>query len=82
MSPEMALYYFHSRIGDFLAEDSEGAEMPSVDVARQEAAKILAELVRDELPTTGVLPTVAVDVADLHRRELFSVEMRFAHERQ
>jgi len=78
MSREMARYYFHSRLGDFLAEDSEGTELPGIGAARQEAATILAELVRDELPTEGRLPDVVVDVADRQQRELFSVEMRFA----
>jgi hypothetical protein len=46
--PLMKRYYFDIRDGDKLVADEEGMELPDVEAAQEEAARTLADLVRDQ----------------------------------
>lgn len=41
----MPRFYFHVRSGEVLNEDPEGADLPSIDVAHEEAVKDAREIV-------------------------------------
>ena len=43
----MDRYFFHTADGALVC-DEEGVELPSLDVAREEGARLMAELLRDD----------------------------------
>lgn len=58
-------YYFDLRDGNELARDEEGLELPSVKRVKQEAAKTLADMVRDAVlrdMTNGLARQLAIEV--------------------
>ena len=57
----MKRYYFDLRDGDELVPDEEGFDLDSIEVAREEAAHALADLV---LHCAGAVHRVAVEVRD------------------
>ncbi|WP_165445855.1 DUF6894 family protein [Bradyrhizobium uaiense] len=59
----MTRYYFDLRDGDDLAIDEEGLEMPNLAAVREEAARTLADMVRDSI-TGQNLDQIAVEVRD------------------
>jgi hypothetical protein len=57
----MPLYYLHIRNGDKLEVDPDGTELPDLDVAFAEAAKVARELV-DEVGDLG--RDAVIEIAD------------------
>ncbi|KJC60055.1 hypothetical protein UP10_15395 [Bradyrhizobium sp. LTSPM299] len=45
----MTRYFFDIREGESVAPDEEGLEFPHVEAAQEEAARALADLVRDKI---------------------------------
>jgi hypothetical protein len=43
----VAHYYFDSRVGDHVTRDEEGVNLPNLQSVQEEAARALAEMVRD-----------------------------------
>lgn len=71
----MPRYFFHCQLGDFLASDGSGYDLPSIAAARQEAMSLMSELARDEFPAEGTPPNLVINVTDGEQHELFSVSM-------
>lgn len=61
----MPTYFFHVRHGDGLNVDSAGSELPDIGAARQEALKIMGELL-ESWPTgwPQARHTLAIEVAN------------------
>ena len=59
----MARYYFDTRENGNLITDEIGVDLPGIEAARNEAARSLAELALDVLPST-VRKELAVEVRD------------------
>jgi hypothetical protein len=59
----MTRYYFDLRDGDGLAIDEEGLEMSDLAAVQEEAARALADMVRDSV-TSQNLDQIAVEVRD------------------
>jgi len=58
-------YYFDLRDGKELARDEEGLDLPSMERVKQEAAKTLADMVRDAVLSdkmNGVARQLAIEV--------------------
>ena len=59
----MKRYYFDIRDGDKLAPDEQGMDLPHVEVAQEEAARSLADMIRDNISGQR-LRHVAIEVRD------------------
>jgi hypothetical protein len=62
----MKRYFFDIRDGDQLAVDDEGLELPDVEAAKEEAARALADIARDEV-SGRLINYVAIEVRDENR---------------
>jgi hypothetical protein len=63
MWTNMMRYYFDLRDGDELAPDEEGMELRSMELVQQEAAKTLADIVREAvLRVDGRARRMAIEV--------------------
>jgi hypothetical protein len=62
----MRRYYFDLRVGDDLAPDDEGLELPSIERVQEEAARSLADMARDAVRTdcNGTGHRMAIEVRD------------------
>ena len=63
----MPRYYFDLLDGDILAVDDEGLELPSLQAAQAEAAKSLADMVRDAVHGSSAVAgkrDMAIEVRD------------------
>jgi hypothetical protein len=63
---QMKRYFFDIRDGDQLAVDDEGLELPDVEAAKEEAARALADIARDEV-SGRLINYVAIEVRDENR---------------
>lgn len=59
----MPRFDFDTRDNDDFGADDTGLDLPSVQIAKEEAAKALADLARDVLPA-AVVRTLSVEVRD------------------
>lgn len=57
----MARYHFDYRHNDRFTTDDSGTEYPSIEEAKAEASRALAELARDVLPSS-LVRTLAIEV--------------------
>ncbi|SFB59701.1 hypothetical protein SAMN03159496_05588 [Rhizobium sp. NFR07] len=77
----MSRYYFHIRDGDDLAEDREGAEFASIELARDEAFRSAREILAQRLLNDEVIDGQAFEITDeqghLVERVPFRAAMRF-----
>lgn len=62
----MPRYYFDMRVGELLAPDEEGMEVPTIERAQEEAAHSLADMARDAVRTgpRGADHRMAIEVRD------------------
>ena len=63
----MRRYYFDLRVGEALAVDEEGTELPDIDTAQEEATRSLVALARDAIrgkPANAFGHTMASEVRD------------------
>jgi hypothetical protein len=58
----MPRYYFDIRDGDDLYSDEEGLDLPDLRAAEVEAARSLAHMARDKLPTAADRHQMAIEV--------------------
>jgi hypothetical protein len=70
----MPKYFFHSRVGDLAAKDSDGTEFATDAAACREAIRTFSELARDEMPDRSALD-IQVGVTDTDGRCLFTVSL-------
>jgi hypothetical protein len=61
----MTRYFFDISDGDNIALDEEGMELPHVQAAQEEAARSLADMVRDKF-SSEAFPRMAVQVRDCY----------------
>ena len=61
----MTRYFFDVSDGDNIALDEEGMELPHVQAAQEEAARSLADMVRDKF-SSEAFPRMAVKVRDCY----------------
>lgn len=71
----MPRYYFDTRDDDLFIEDDEGLDLPDLDAARAQAAKGLAEMAIDVLPSS-IQRDMAVEVRD-QRQLLLTTLLHF-----
>ena len=57
----MHRYFFDIRVGDDLADDEEGVDLPNVDAVQKEALRVLADMARDLIQFPA---SMAVEVRD------------------
>ena len=76
----MPLFYFDVRDGQKFISDEEGLELPDIDGAREEAARALADMARDVLPSS-VVREMAIEVRDEDKEPLLRTTLRFEFER-
>lgn len=69
--PRMPRFFFHTHDGEEIT-DREGLELPSAAEARQEAARLLGELLRDRPDAFWERGVITVTV-EAERRTLFSL---------
>jgi hypothetical protein len=72
----MARYYFDLIDGQTL-HDEHGQEMPNLPAVRDEAARILGEIVRDEFPGDGSERELRVRVRDAAGTEVMVVSLNY-----
>lgn len=72
----MARFYFDTREGESLDEDTTGVELRDETAARTEAQRALADMARERLPT-GNGADMAVIVRDEHGHEVYAARLRF-----
>ena len=70
----MARYYFDVRDDEALVADAEGFEFGSLEAARAEASRALAEIARDRGTRVDRLD-LRIDVRDKRRELLFEVRL-------
>ena len=71
-----ACFYFDHRDGDRFYPDTEGGEFPTVEAARIEATKGLADAAKDAI-SRRVDPGIAIEVSDENRKPLFRTGLWF-----
>ena len=68
----MGRYYFHlQKMGERVLIDEEGAELPDLESAREQAFRAARELVADAILAGSDLDTVAIIVMDDQGHELY-----------
>jgi hypothetical protein len=72
----MPLFYFDVRDNDKFNPDEEGLEFPTIEKARDEAAKTLAEMAKFVLPGS-VVRELAIEVRDAAKRSVLRTMLRF-----
>ena len=72
----MSRYYFNLREDDELVPDDEGVELPTIESAREEAIRGLADCARDSICNVA-RSEVAVEVLDGERKPLFIAKLVF-----
>ena len=70
----MPRFYFDVREGARFSPDSVGLEFDSLDTAEQEAARVAAEISRDQLPK-GNAREVTIEVKNEHGQRVLTVTM-------
>jgi hypothetical protein len=76
----MPHFYFDVRDGDSLVQDEEGLSFPSIEAARDEATRALAEMANDASPNAYVRE-MAIEVRDEGKEPLLRTVLRFEIER-
>jgi hypothetical protein len=72
----MSRYYFNLREDDELVPDDEGVELPTIESARDEAIRGLADCARDAICNAS-RARLAVEVLDGGRKPLFIAKLVF-----
>jgi hypothetical protein len=72
----MSRYYFNLREDDELVPDDEGVELPTIESARDEAIRGLADCARDAI-CNAACARIAVEVLDGGRKPLFIATLNF-----
>lgn len=75
----MPRYYFNLRDGDELIPDHEGIELPTIENARNEAIRGLADCARDAICDVS-RGDLVIEVVDSLRNVLFVAKLAFATE--
>src|SRR5215210_1736162 len=72
----MAMFYFDFRDNDQFTRDDEGLEFPSIEKARDNAARCLAEMAKFVLPGS-VVRELAIEVRDAAKQPLLRTILRY-----
>jgi len=72
----MPLFYFDVRDNDSFTRDDEGLEFSSIEKARDQAARTLAEMAKFALPGS-VVRELAVEVRDAAKQPLLRAMLRY-----
>jgi hypothetical protein len=72
----MPLFFFDVRDNAHFTRDDEGLEFPSIDKARDEAARALAEMAKFVLPGAEVRE-LAIEVRDAAKQPLLRTMLRY-----
>jgi hypothetical protein len=72
-------FYFDVREGGSFTPDNEGLPFDGIREARTEAARMLAEMMKDAMPD-GPRYDIGVEVRDEAKRPLLKVQLTFAVE--
>ena len=72
----MPRFYFDHREGDRFYPDTDGGEFPTIEAARIEATKGLADAAKDALPG-AVRCEIAIEVSDENHKPLFRTALWF-----
>ena len=75
-SPAMPLFYFDARDNDQFTRDDVGLEFPTVEKARDEAARTLAETAKFVLPGS-VMRELAIEVRDAAKQPLLRTMLKY-----
>jgi hypothetical protein len=70
----MARYYFDIRDDEGWCFDETGSDYPTIEAAKTEASRALAEIARDSLPGPDRLLFI-ISVRDEHKQPLFEVRL-------
>ena len=70
------IFYFDHRDGEAFYPDEDGLEFETVELARLEATRALADAARDALPGAE-RRELAIEVFDVDRTPLFRTALRF-----
>jgi hypothetical protein len=69
-------YYFDSRDGESFNFDEDGLELPSLEVASDQATEALADIAKDVLPSS-IRRELAIEVRDEAKRPLLRTSLVF-----
>jgi hypothetical protein len=69
-------YYFDSRDGESFICDEDGLELPSLEVARDQATEALADMAKDVLPGS-IRRELAIEVRNEEKRPLLRTSLVF-----
>jgi Domain of unknown function (DUF6894) len=72
----MPRYFFDTRDGDLFIRDDDGIEFDSIEQARDEATRGLADMARDAIPGE-IRRELAVEVSDFRRNPLLRASLWF-----
>jgi hypothetical protein len=72
----MPLFFFDVRDNAHFTRDDEGLEFPTIEKARDEAARALAEMAKFVLPG-AVVRELAIEVRDAAKRPLLRTMLRY-----
>lgn len=73
----MHRFYFDLYDGDHFTPDPQGVELPSVEIARQEATRTLSEIAAQEIPGDGPRRLFRIVILDASRMVLSEVRIDF-----
>ncbi len=76
----MPRFYFDVHEGARFIPDDEGLELADLDRAEREAAKAVAEIGRDRLPS-GEARDIGIEVRDEHRQRVLTITVSMHVER-
>lgn len=74
----MPRFYFDISDGAATTADPVGLDLPTVEVAREEATRTLSEIAAQELPGDGPKRMFSIAVSDSARTVLFEVRLDFS----
>jgi hypothetical protein len=77
---DVPLFYFDVRDGDEFIRDDEGLEYPDIEIARDEAARALADMAKDALPGP-LVREMAIEVRDSAKEPLLRAALKFEIQR-
>jgi hypothetical protein len=72
----MARFYFDHRDGERFYPDTQGGEFPSIEAARLEATKGLADAAKDAIPGS-MRREITIEVSDADHKPLFRTALWF-----
>ena len=73
----MPRFYFDLYDGDHFAPDPQGLDLPSADIARQEATRTLSEIAAQEIPADGPQRQFRIVILDASRMVLYEIRIDF-----